>query len=626
MRRGIALALALALTAGGALAETGRIVTPKGPANMRKRPEDKAPLVESVPNRTAVEIEELGEEWSRIRYKKQTGYVKTEFLRAPSRLVGKEAYPDGGTVLIHSEAAEDAPVIGVVGCAEKVAVTGIEGDWLILSKDGLTGYAPCSGFSYQLEEPSGAMEWIPEEAVARQDTELKNQPGGKGSPAGSLKAGDGCTVTVIDGDECLVEAAGKYAWAPVSALCLKGAPDTWDALEGMTPNEACSAARAALEKQFKAFAKEKLYETCAVAQNVGGYPGNAYRVGFFSDQGQYLYGALVDAETGKVVFSARYKGFAEPMPEEIPLLEKGNVEISLSADTLGVGDVLRIRVDAWTRNEVSYALALDGAQIVKGEPGSHFAAAFRPRQAGTYSLTVTVKDEAGETVAREAGFTVKDTFVVSEDAAEDADAGVYSQKDGWWKDKKYRHSNLGKSGCAIFALSHALHHLGVSGPDTEPENLAVRYAQFLIPGEGTSNERLINKAAVDFGFRTRGALYVEKAQIISLFESGAVFSFSPARGHIAMADGVSEDGTMVHVVDSAPGATYERIKSASLYQQSRSGAFRAVRTLDELAGATWYFETGEYGALEYWLPMEYITARGLRLIQPISGGEGEIQP
>ena len=73
MRRGIALALMLILTACGALAETGRIVTPKGPANMRKRPEDKAPLVDSVPNRTLVEIEELGEEWSRIRYKKQTG-------------------------------------------------------------------------------------------------------------------------------------------------------------------------------------------------------------------------------------------------------------------------------------------------------------------------------------------------------------------------------------------------------------------------------------------------------------------------------------------------------------------------------------------------------------------------
>ena len=147
MRRGIALALMLILTACGALAETGRIVTPKGPANMRKRPEDKAPLVDSVPNRTLVEIEELGEEWSRIRYKKQTGYVKTEFLRAPSRLVGKEAYPDGGTVLVRSLPEENAPVIYVVGCAEKVAVTGIEGDWLILEKDGITGYTPCSGFS-----------------------------------------------------------------------------------------------------------------------------------------------------------------------------------------------------------------------------------------------------------------------------------------------------------------------------------------------------------------------------------------------------------------------------------------------------------------------------------------------
>lgn len=622
MRRGIALALMLILTACGALAETGRIVTPKGPANMRKRPEDKAPLVDSVPNRTLVEIEELGEEWSRIRYKKQTGYVKTEFLRAPSRLVGKEAYPDGGTVLIRSLPEENAPVIGVVGCAEKVQVTGIEGDYLILEKDGITGYAPCAGFSYQLEEPSGAMEWIPEEAVVQEDTALFGAPKGKGGETGGLKAGDTCTVTVIDGDDCLVEAGGQYAWTAVKALCLKGVPDTWDTLEGMTPNEACSLARGALEKQYKKFDKEKLYETCAAAQGVGGYPGRVYRVGFFSDADQYLYGALVDAQTGSVVFAARYAGFAEPKPEEIPLLEKGNVEITLSADKMQVGDVLEIRVDAWTRNEAAYSVFLGGTEIVKSEAGEHFTAAFRPRQEGDYRLQVTVKDEEGEAVTKEAAFTVKDVFLVDEQAdAAQTETGIYSQKDGWWKDKKYRHSNLGKSGCAIFALSHALHHLGITGPETEPENLAVKYAQFLIPEEGTSNERLINKAAMDFGFKTRGALYNDKAQIISLFEQGAVFSFSPAQGHIAMADGVSPDGTMVHVVDSAPGATFERIKKSSLYQQSRSGAFRAVRTLEDLPGALWYFETGEYGALEYWLPMEYITARGLRLIKPLSEGE-----
>ena len=96
------------------------------------------------------------------------------------------------------------------------------------------------------------------------------------------------------------------------------------------------------------------------------------------------------------------------------------------------------------------------------------------------------------------------------------------------------------------------------------------------------------------------------------------FTFSIARGHIALVCGISEDGTMARVVDSAPSATYERIVDASLYYQMRSGAFRAALTLDDLPGARWYFETDEYGGLEYYLTMDYVAKRGVRLIQPIS--------
>jgi hypothetical protein len=50
----------------------------------------------------------------------------------------------------------------------------------------------------------------------------------------------------------------------------------------------------------------------------------------------------------------------------------------------------------------------------------------------------------------------------------------------------------------------------------------------------------------------------------------------------------------------------------------RSGVFRAALTLDDLPGSRWYLETDEYGGLEYWLPMDYVAKRGVRLIQPIA--------
>ena len=88
--------------------------------------------------------------------------------------------------------------------------------------------------------------------------------------------------------------------------------------------------------------------------------------------------------------------------------------------------------------------------------------------------------------------------------------------------------------------------------------------------------RLIREAAAAYGFTTRGTLISDARQIKALLQGGAMFSFSIARGHIALIDGISEDGAMVHVVDSAPGATFTRIVNDSLYRRMNSGSFRAV--------------------------------------------------
>ncbi len=593
-------------------AEQARVITPGGALNIRKTPDEKGKLVDSVPNKSMVEVEEVGETWSRITYKKKTGYVKTEYLRLADNLLGKTVYPDEGTVFLLAEPKDSSPITLVLSPLQGVRVTVVADGWAHAYYGEEGGYVRVGRFSFQNEEPEGKLGWISEKGLVTKECELKQANDPDAPALSSLKPGDSVTVTVIEKDQCLVRAGDRYGYVPVSAVTLLGPGDTADTIGAITPSQAAQKAEAALKKKYKAFAKEKLYCALAVLEEKDGFKGNMYFCGFYNDQDQYLYGALVDAdsEKGDALFLSRYEGFAPPARKG-SLMPEGEMALELSADTLAVGDVLDITVNAWTDHESKFILSRDGQRIVETEPGQHFTAAYRPREAGQYKLTVTVKDEKGLANTQEAEFTV--------DAALPANDGlsmVYSQKDGWWADKQYRHSNLGKSGCAIFTLTHALERMGKTGEEILPENLAVKYAYCLIKGEGTSNELLINTAAKYFGFSTRGALYVEKKQILELLSQGALFSFSIVKGHIALVTGVSEDGTMISVVDSAPQATFERIKNAAQYYRLRSGMFRAAMTLDDLPGARWYLETDEYGGLEYWLPTEYVVKRGVRLIMP----------
>jgi len=190
---------------------------------------------------------------------------------------------------------------------------------------------------------------------------------------------------------------------------------------------------------------------------------------------------------------------------------------------------------------------------------------------------------------------------------------VFNQFDGSWADVSYRHSSLETSGCAIFTLSSALYRLGFTGDDIRPENLAKTYAFCLVDG-GTLNSTLVGNAAKAFGFRTRYNLYEDKKEIVSLFEQGALFSFSIVKGHIALADGLSEDQSMVHIVDSALSATFTRIDGTRLFNREADGAFTPVSDLEQIPGAVYYPETDAYSGGSYWLPIDYVVSRGVRLI------------
>ena len=617
----LALAAALMCLTAAAAAETARVVTHGGQLNLRKTPEERGALVDTVPNRALVEIKEVGETWTLVTYRKKTGYVKTVYLKIPAQMEGTTVYADVSTLLLRSGPGEDAPAICPVSAVDPIRIMQVEGDWALAECMGWEGYLPVSGLTYQYAAPTAEAAWIREPGTVAESAALRKTPDADADAVADLAAGQALTVTELAGEWCLAVTEEGCGWVPVSQVLLTGPQDAADRVPGLAPMEAVVRAEEALTKKYKAFAKEKTYCIPAARTEKDGWASPVYHCGFFNGLDQYLFGAIVDAESGKVTFMASYAAFAKPVKTR-ELLPEGQVRVSLSADSLAVGEVLDITVEAWTEHSCQYALTRDGEAAAQSGDSAHFRAAYRSREAGQYALTVTVTDEEGRSETAQTSFTVTENETALTGAGEGQEKtdlpAVYSQKDGWWKDKKYRHSHLEKSGCAIFTLSSALQRLGHTEDAIRPENLAVTYASCLIKGEGTSNERLINLAAKAFGFKTRTALYKEEKDIVAFLRGGAFFSFSVARGHIALVSGISEDGSMARVTDSAPSATFERMVNCSLYYEMQSGAFRAALTPDDLPGARWYLETGEYGGLEYYVPVSYLARRGVRLIQPIT--------
>ena len=303
----------------------------------------------------------------------------------------------------------------------------------------------------------------------------------------------------------------------------------------------------------------------------------------------------------------------------IPSMGTQGVAIRLSADELTLGETLEVTVGEAEADEAAgytYHLLTGAKKRAKAEAVPYSTVYARPEEEGLYSVEVTARAADGSETTGEAFFRVTAGKEEPEEIGRADGLTVYSQRDGWWIDKRYGESDLSTSGCAIFTLSHALQLLGYQGEEILPETLAKRYAFCLVDG-GTLNETLIGRSGKNFGFATRSELIEDKARILQEFAEGAVFTFSIVKSHIALAAGVSEDGAMVRIVDSAPSVTLERIKNEQIWiEDTEKGGFRPVTDLSEVPGARYYFDTASFGGLVYYLPMDYVAKRGVRLIKP----------
>ena len=301
------------------------------------------------------------------------------------------------------------------------------------------------------------------------------------------------------------------------------------------------------------------------------------------------------------------------------------VRIAFMPETPRAGDYVDVTVTGDREGTPSaiYQLSTAEGVVCESDPCDHLTASFRPREETTYTLTVTLvygkKDEESASVT----IPVAGTAPVQEGADV-----VYSQKDGWWKGILYSKKNketLQKGGCAVFSASHLLQRAGITGPEVLPDALAAKYSRFYIKGRGTDNEGLVRELCEEYGFITEAEVIRSEREVAWCLRHGDLFSFGIALGHIAMADDVSEDGTLVHVVDSAPGATFERMSQDRLkaeghaYYRKEDGSFVEALTPGDLPGIRWFFETGEYGGMDYWLDIHYCLSynkyAGMRLIR-----------
>ena len=299
----------------------------------------------------------------------------------------------------------------------------------------------------------------------------------------------------------------------------------------------------------------------------------------------------------------------------------GEVIISYSPEQPRMGDYVDVTVtperEGW--KSITWSMTVDGEKSIAYKPDGkakgadqHLTASFRPRQEDTCVLKVTVSYGGKD---RE---TAEVTIPVSGIApAQEGPDVLYSQKDGWWYRKKYSKTrDLQKAGCAIFTMSHALQRMGYTDENVLPEKIARRYSYFYREGEGTNNEGLVTSLGKEYDYMSQSNLIRSAKEIASSLRQGDYFSFSIVDGHIALCDGVSEDGTKIHIVDSAPGATYDRIRfKGNIFFRNEDGTFTEAPAVEDLPGIRWFFETQEYGGMEYWMNIDYCANRGMRLIR-----------
>lgn len=600
-----------------AMAQQALVVVPKGKLNMRKAPKSSASIVIEIPRDTFVEVISDEGEWCQVSYKNKTGYVKSEYLIIPGRMEGREVYSEGGLLLLRAEESDTAALTGYALPEQAVRVISVGDEWAKVSPvtgvcAGREGYVPLAGLLHQYTEPQSVSgSGHAEAAVFVKDAALYASFDTEAEKAGEAAAGTEAEVLFVKGSRCMIRLDDQFAIAPVKSLCITGIAEELP----REPAEKVTRLQARQAVANVIFTRTE-YETCetllfdyTVCDSYGAYEGPVYHAVMLDQNGKCLYAALVDAQKGKVLSCMDVSMFSAAPAQEKAVLPEGTLSLSIDREQADMGDILCLTA-ASAPAQFTWEVLLNGQSLRTRASGSIPTVCYVPRKPGLYTFRVTAVQNNGKKLQAEVSCRVSDT-----EAAPDEGFILYSQRDGRWYSVPYADRNLSSSGCAIFALSHALQLMGVESERTEPGYLANKFKYAYTEG-GTNTELLVRGASKEYGFTTQPDRLTDPAEIADHLRHGDLFMFSVAKGHIALIAGISEDGTKVRVIDSCPSATFERATDQLFYQPHRGGDYTAYADPAAMPGLRYYFELENFGGAEYYLSLDYAAERGVRLIEP----------
>ena len=300
-----------------ALAEPGTVVTSGGRLNMRQSPDDKARIVTKIKNGKTVEVLDHADGWFHITYEGYEGYVKEQYIKLLSAVIGQEIYSNGTTLYLRESMDATSRIVGMVNSQQTMKVEQIDDGWILVASGVVKGYVRTEEIDQLNEEPAAVATQKWTEGILQKETTLYRDPDKNSEVLSTWPKGQGVSVCPYNKDWSLIQIQDENicGFARKASVSLSPLPTVQpdkqvvDESQYISSSKAKSIAEKALKK-YTGFNAKTLVCSQDTALSTDGIRGPMFRFNYTNKQGQYVYAAYVHAYTGEVLYTGDFTGFA----------------------------------------------------------------------------------------------------------------------------------------------------------------------------------------------------------------------------------------------------------------------------------------------------------------------------
>ena len=300
-----------------ALAEPGTVVTSGGRLNMRQSPDDKARIVTKIKNGKTVEVLDHADGWFHITYEGYEGYVKEQYIKLLSAVIGQEIYSNGTTLYLRESMDATSRIVGMVNSQQTMKVEQIDDGWILVASGVVKGYVRTEEIDQLNEEPAAVATQKWTEGILQKETTLYRDPDKNSEVLSTWPKGQGVSVCPYNKDWSLIQIQDENicGFARKASVSLSPLPTVQpdkqvvDESQYISSSKAKSIAEKALKK-YTGFNAKTLVCSQDTALSTDGIRGPMFRFNYTNKQGQYVYAAYIHAYTGEVLYTGDFTGFA----------------------------------------------------------------------------------------------------------------------------------------------------------------------------------------------------------------------------------------------------------------------------------------------------------------------------